>query len=145
MFNKKFFNNLGKKTRDRYRNHIFNDAKDVFGTKFKGYSTEYGIRKRSGGMKRQASRFAKTTAPILTSDLMRDFTLVKAMEDGFQIGWLVFGARINHLAKMGRVLTSKIQPLPQNVIEFIDEEIHKEIGKEIKKQTGGKKTTHYGK
>ena len=41
MLDLTFFLKVGPKVVERYRNHIFNKAKDVFGKPFKGYST-YG-------------------------------------------------------------------------------------------------------
>ena len=47
MLDKKFFRELSFKIRKRFDREIFLDAKDVHGRKFKGYSTEYGERKRA--------------------------------------------------------------------------------------------------
>ena len=42
MLDKKFFLKVGPNVRDRYRKHIFKDAKDVYGKPFEKYSTKYG-------------------------------------------------------------------------------------------------------
>ena len=61
------------------------------------------------------------------------------MRNGFQIGWTTFGARVEWLKKMGRVLTSKSQPMPDGVINYLS----KEANRYIKKRLGPNKTTRY--
>jgi len=148
MLDKTFFLKIGPNVRDRYRKHIFGSdasgqyvqqAKDVFGRKFKSYKPKYSQRKRADKFKRQASSFKDSTNPVLTSDLLRDYSLIKTMSNGFQIGWTTFGARVEWLKKMGRVLTSKSQPLPDGVITYLSKEAHKHI----KKRLGPNKTTTY--
>ena len=139
---------LGPNVRDRYRKHIFGSdasgkyvqqAKDVFGKTFKSYKTEYSKRKKADKFKRQASSFKSSTNPVLTSDLLRDYSLIKTMSNGFQIGWTTLGARVEALKKMGRVLTSKSQPMPQGVIVYLNSQAHSYI----KKRLGKNKTTRY--
>lgn len=145
MLDKTFFLKIGPNVRDRYRKHIFQDAKDVFDKPFKDYKKNkkgisiYGQRKRANKFKRQASQYANSNAPVLTSDLLRDYSLIKTMRNGFQIGWTTFGARVEWLKKLGRVLTSKSQPLPDGVITYLSKEAHKHI----KKRLGPNKTTTY--
>ena len=50
MFSTKFFTKLGANVRDKYRKHIFAKARDVYGKSFKGYTSSYGARKRTGNM-----------------------------------------------------------------------------------------------
>ena len=69
MLDGTFFRTIGANVRDRYRDHIFRKAKDVYGRAFKKYSKEYGIKKRANTFKRQASQYANSNAPVLTSDL----------------------------------------------------------------------------
>ena len=57
MLDTKFFLELSKDVVPMFRKHTFIDALDVKGKKFKVYSTDYGIAKRSGKMFRQASEF----------------------------------------------------------------------------------------
>ena len=137
MLDAKFFIRIGANVRDRYRDHIFRKAKDVYGRAFKKYSKEYGIKKRANTFKRQASQYANSNAPVLTSDLLRDYSLIKTSSNGFQIGWATLGARVEHLKKMGRVLTAPNQPLPKGVITYLSTEAHKYI----KKKLGPNKTT----
>ena len=139
MLDKMFFLKIGPNVRDRYRKHIFQDAKDVFGKPFKAYTSKYGQAKRANKFKRQASQYANSNAPVLTSDLLRDYSLIKTMSRGFQIGWTTLGARVEWLKKMGRVLTSKSQPMPDGVIKYLHNEAHSYI----KKRLGPNKTTTY--
>ena len=139
MLDKTFFLRVGPNVRDRYREHIFVKAKDVFGKPFKAYTSKYGERKRANKFKRQASQYAGTNAPVLTSDLLRDYSLIKTASRGFQIGWTTLGARVEWLKKMGRVLTSKSQPMPDGVIKYLHNEAHGYI----KKRLGPNKTTTY--
>ena len=156
MLDAKFFRRVGPNVRDRYRKHIFQDAKDVFGKPFKAYSTNktkwasilarknerkkipkeglsYGEAKRMGILKRQASQYKNKTSPVLTSDLLRDYGLIRTSNNRFVIGWSTLGDRINHLRDMGRVLTDKIQPLPKKVINYLNSEVDKEIKKQFPK------------
>tara|TARA_R110002096_G_scaffold170495_1_gene342920 strand:+ start:73 stop:507 length:435 start_codon:yes stop_codon:yes gene_type:complete len=139
MLDAAFFRRIGPNVRDRYRKHIFQDAKDVFGKPFKAYESKYGQAKRANKFKRQASQYANSNAPVLTSDLLRDYSLIKTATSGFQIGWTSLGARVEWLKKMGRVLTTKSQPMPDGVITYL----HKEAHGYIKKRLGKNKTTTY--
>ncbi len=139
MLDKTFFLRVGPNVRDRYRQHIFKKALDVFGKPFKAYTSKYGQRKKANKFKRQASQYAGTKAPVLTSDLLRDYSLIKTASRGFQIGWTTLGARVEALKKMGRVLTSKSQPMPDGVIRYLHSEAHSYI----KKRLGPNKTTTY--
>ena len=139
MLDLQFFLKIGPNVRDRYREHIFKKALDVFGKPFKAYTSKYGQAKRANKFKRQASQYAGTNAPVLTSDLLRDYSLIKTASRGFQIGWTTLGARVEWLKKMGRVLTSKSQPMPDGVIKYLNNEAHSYI----KKRLGPNKTTTY--
>ena len=139
MLDATFFRRIGPNVRDRYRDHIFRNAKDVFGKPFKAYTSKYGQNKRANKFKRQASQYANSNAPVLTSDLLRDYSLIKTMRNGFQIGWITLGARVEALKKMGRVLTTPQQPLPDGVISYLSKEAHGYI----KKKLGPNKTTTY--
>ena len=139
MLDLQFFLKIGPRVRDRYRDHIFRNAKDVFGKPFKAYTSKYGQNKRANKFKRQASQYANTNAPVLTSDLLRDYSLIKTASKGFQIGWTTLGARVEWLKKLGRVLTTPQQPLPEKVISYLSKEAHGYI----KKKLGPNKTTTY--
>ena len=142
MLDATFFRRIGPNVRDRYRKHIFQDAKDVFGKPFKAYTSKYGQNKRANKFKRQASQYSNSNAPVLTSDLLRDFSLIRTSSGGFQLGWTTFGARVQSLKKMGRVLSASNQPLPDSVIQYLSKEARLYINKKLPK---GKKTYRIGK
>ena len=121
MLDATFFRKVGPEIRDLYRTAIFENAKDVFGKPFKAYTSKYGQNKRANKFKRQASQYANTNAPVLTSDLLRDYSLIKTMRNGFQIGW------------------TKSQPMPQGVIVYLNSQANRYI----KKRLGPNKTTRY--
>ena len=145
MLDKIFFLKVAPNVRDRYRDHIFKKALDVFDKPFKDYKKNkkgisiYGERKRANKFKRQASQYANSKAPVLTSDLLRDYSLIKTASRGFQIGWTTLGARVEWLKDMKRVLTTKKQPMPNGVIKYLNNEAHSYI----KKRLGPNKTTTY--
>ena len=143
MLDSTFFRKIGPNVRDRYRKHIFQDAKDVYGKGFKSYTSKYGQRKRANKFKRQASQYANSTAPVLTSDLLRDYSLIKTMNSGFQIGWTTYGGRVFWLAKLGRVLTHPNQPLPKGVQSYLFKEAEKYNTKGLTKTFGKNKTTKH--
>ena len=142
MLDAKFFIRIGANVRNRYRKHIFQDAKDINDKPFKAYSAEYGARKRADKFKRQASQYANSNAPVLTSDLLRDYSLIKTMSNGFQIGWTTFGARVKWLKDMGRVLTTSDKPLPDKVFKYLTTEANKYIKKGSDKLIPKKTTIH---
>ena len=142
MLDTQFFIKIGANVRDRYRKHIFQDAKDINDDNFEPYSKGYGERKRADKFKRQASQYAGSKAPVLTSDLLRDFSLIKTTSGGFQLGFTTYGARVKHLKKMGRVLSASNQPLPDGVIKYLSKEARLYINKKLPK---GKKTYRIGK
>ena len=130
MLSKIFFQKLGANIRDKYRKHIFAKARDVYGKSFKGYSMEYRKHKSKGDNFRQDSRFANSTAPVFTGDLLKDFgSLLKATKNSLQIGWASQGAKVKWLSKMGRILKADNQPLPKGIIKFIESEVNKELKK----------------
>ena len=145
MLDATFFRRVGPNVRDRYREHIFGKAKDVFGRKFKGYSKEYGSMKRANKFKRQASKYANTTAPVLTSDLLRDFSLVRVSPNGFQLGWTTYGARVQSLANKKRFLSTKQQPLPKGVINYMMKQAEPYTDKKLKRIIPKSKTIRIGK
>lgn len=163
MLDRKFFTKVGANARDRYREHIFGKAKDVYGKKFKGYSTygskwvtmnvkkehkknapkggySYRDAKQKDLLFRQDSDSAKTTAPFLSGDFLEDFSLIKVSSTGFQLGWSIFGARVKHLADKGRYVTTTKQPLPEPVIKYIMKEAKRHIKKHKLMKS---KTTRY--
>ena len=132
MLDKKFFRSLSNVMRKDYVDEIFNKGKDVYGRKFKGYSTEYGKSKRANEFKRQSSAFANKTSPVLTGDFMND-AKPSNTSNSASVKWAAYGSRVEHLAKMGRKVTDKRQPFPKKVIKMIDSRVDREIKKQFPK------------
>ena len=136
MIDKKFFK-IGANVVAKFRKHTFEKALDINGKKFKGYSAKYGIAKRANKLKRQASEFANSTAPVLSSDLLRDWKLRKVTNNGFSFGTVAFGDRVKHLAKMGRVIYRDSKALPDKVEKFLMREAEKYVQGKLNKVKGG--------
>tara|TARA_Y100001938_G_scaffold37132_2_gene51285 strand:- start:1438 stop:1869 length:432 start_codon:yes stop_codon:yes gene_type:complete len=136
MIDKKFFK-IGANVVAKFREHTFENALDINGKKFKGYSTKYGAAKRANKFKRQASEFAGSTAPVLTSDLLRDWKLLKVTNNGFSFGTKSYGDRVKHLAKMGRVISRDGKELPKPVEKFLMREADKYVQRKLDKSKGG--------
>ena len=160
MIDKKFFK-IGANVVAKFRKHTFENALDINGKTFKGYSTRpskwtsmnmkksarglipkggisYKDAKESGQMKRQASEFAGSTAPVLSSDLMRDWKLLKVTDNGFSFGTKKFGDRVKHLAKRGRVIAKDGKELPKDIVTYLMNEADKYVKKELGKTKGAK-------
>ena len=135
MIDKKFFK-IGSNVVAKFREHTFEKALDINGNKFKGYSTKYGADKRGNKLKRQASEFANSTAPVLSSDLLRDWKLRKVTNNGFSFGTVAFGDRVKHLAKMGRVISKDGKELPKPVHQFLMREADKYVQRKLDKNKG---------
>ena len=157
MLDRKFFRSLSNAMRKDYVKHIFENGKDVFDKRFKTYSTNktkwasilarknerkkipkeglsYGEAKRMGILKRQASAYKNKTSPVLSGDLMNDAKSFSTNRSATII-FAKEGAKIKHLAEMKRkrVLTDKKQPLPKKVINYLNNEVDKEIKKQFPK------------
>ena len=132
MLDRKFFKSLSNAIRKDYVNHIFNKGKDVYGRSFKGYSKEYGTRKRANEFKRQSSAFANKTSPVLTGDFMND-AKPSSTAGSASVKWAAYGSRVGSLARMGRKVTDDRQPFPKNIIKMIDKRVDREIKKQFPK------------
>ena len=139
MLDRKFFLKYGPDLVACFRKHTFMDAKDVYGKKFKGYSTEYGQAKKTGKLFRQATEFSNSKAPILTSDLLRDWTMRSIGSSGFKFGTMAHGGKVESLAKMGRVISTRSKPIPDGCAKKLMNNADKYVKKELKKSTKGKK------
>ena len=137
MLDKKFFFKYGPDVVAKFRKNIFMEAKDVYGKKFGNYSTEYGKNKRANKFKRQASEFSGSTAPVLTSDLLRDWKMVKLGHSGFSFGTVAHGGKVKGLERLGRVITTRSKPLPDHVHRFLDNSAEKYIKSKIKRNVKG--------
>ena len=142
MLDREFFQKEGANTRDRYRDHIFRKAKDIKGSTFKPYkSKEYAQRKQAGKFKR-FTKGDKPTSPVLTGDLLRDYSLVEVSNNGFAIGWIAQGAKVEWLKDNGRVLTTSKQPLPEKILKNLFSKANLYIKKQTKKKIPNKTVKH---
>ena len=142
MLDAKFFQKVGPDIAACYRRYIFGSAdggksaRDIFGKKYKNYSTEYSVSKKTGGMFRQASQFKDSTAPVLSSDLLRDIKFYGSHSNGFGFGALSARGKINHLAKMGRVIATEQKALPDKCAKKIMKEADKYVLNKLGKIKG---------
>ena len=159
MLDAPFFFKIGPEVVAKFRKHTFMDALDIKGNKFKGYSTRpskwvsmnmkksarglipkggisYADAKKTGQMKYQATEFANSTAPVLTSDLLRDWTMRKTSATGFTFGTLAHGGKVNHLAKRGRVISTESKPIPGHIEKYIMKEADKYVLNKLGKIKG---------
>ena len=132
MLDRKFFKKLSDSIRKDYVNHIFTKGKDVFDHSFKGYSKEYGERKRANEFKRQDTAFANKTSPVLTGDF-RDDAKPSSTSYSASVKWAAYGSRVKNLHKMGRKVTDNIQPFPKKIINMINRKVKIETDKQFPK------------
>ena len=160
MIDKKFFK-IGSNVVAKFREHTFEKALDINGNKFKGYSTNpskwvsmnmkksakglipkggisYADAKKTGQMKRQSAEFANTTAPVLSSDLLRDYKLQGTSSVGFRFGFATQGGKVKNLSKLGRVISSDADPVPNKIEKFMLKEADKYVQKRLNKIKGGR-------
>ena len=140
MLDGKFFLKYGPDFVAKFRKHIFMEAKDVFGKPFKPYTNkQYRDRKLANKYKRQASEFASSKAPVLTSDLLRDFKMiVQPNKRGFSFGTVAHGGKVKALEKLGRVITTDRQAAPKDIEKWLMMKANNYIDKELKKIKGFK-------
>ena len=127
MLSKSFFERLGKKVIKMYKAHIFDRATDVRGNRFRGYSAEYGAKKRAGQLTGQFADTANTTAPMVTKAFYNDLMLRSATTKGWKLRWTSRGGLVNHLARMGREVTTDDKPYPTDVVLEIERQVIREI------------------
>tara|TARA_Y100001938_G_scaffold123014_1_gene171922 strand:+ start:298 stop:741 length:444 start_codon:yes stop_codon:yes gene_type:complete len=135
-FDTKFFIQLAKDVVPMFRKHTFMDALDVKGRKFKRYSDNYGKAKRTGGLFRQASEFKDSTAPVLTSDLLRDWKLQGTSSTGFTFGTAAQGGKITNLQRLGRVISTDKEPVPKKISKHIMKQADKYVQSRLNKIKG---------
>ena len=133
MLDEKFFRELAPNVVNLYRNHTFEDGKDVNSKKFKRYTPEYSKAKKSGKLKRQSKKFKNKVTPVLTGDLFRDFKVIRVKSTGFSFGTVTQGGKVVALNKMGRKLTTSSTPIPKKIGKFIDKEANSYVKKGLKK------------
>ena len=144
MLDAKFWRSTGIDIVACYRRHIFDpdgggkDAKDIHGNDYKEYKNpqdpySYGNRKKTGKLFRQASAFKDSTAPVLSSDLARDFKAFKSHSTGFHFGNIAQKGKVKQLAAMGRVITTTQKPIPDKCSKFLMDELNKDVKGAFKK------------
>ena len=133
MLTKKFFDRLGKKAFKMYKAHIWGNQKDVKENKFRRYSEPYGSLKRGNKLKSQSAESASSRAPILTGAFRNDLIFKGATTNGFKFSWNSRGQIVNHLADMGRLVTTERNPLPKDVGIEIDRQVIREIKRTLPK------------
>ena len=126
-----------------FRDYIFGiksggkNAKDVYGKSYKQYTNLYSQRKKLGKIKRHEGRFKTSNAPVLTGDLYRDFQKRSVTNKGFSFGTISHGGKVKHLEKLGRVITTRSKPLPDNIIKHLNNSAEKYIKAKIKRKVKG--------
>ena len=140
MLDKKFFLKEGPNVRDRYRDHIFRKARDVYDKPFsKNYNTKYLEKKRKGG--KGFIGGYPINAPVASGMTLEDYGMVGTPSStGFTIGWSIMGGRVQSLRNQGRILTHQNQPLPKKIFKYLTDKAHKYIVNQSGKITGAGKT-----
>ena len=142
MLDATFFKKYGPELVACFRRAIFDPdghgkkARDVYGKPYDKYSPEYAKSKRGGKMFKQASRFKDSKAPVLSSDLALDFKWRGLISTGFKFGTLAHGGKVDHLAKLGRVISSDSKPIPDKCSKMFMNLADKYVKRELKKTKG---------
>ena len=141
MLDKKDFGDIAPEVRESYRTHVFYKGKDVNDKSFPPYKEPYKSLKATGKLRGQQSGVSVAkTAPVVSTGLLKDFgSFYKVTNSGFQMGWSVYGSRVESLVKRKRLLTTKEKALPNAVAKVLD----KEVDRAIKKKLGPNKTTRH--
>lgn len=153
MLDKKFWLTINEHVVSKYRKHIFDpknggkQASDVYGNTYPEYKknkkgvSEYAIKKQSGTMHRQHTKFKDSNAPVLSGDLLNDFQLRETTNEGFTFGTTSWGAKVKRLAQLGRVISDDTKAIPDNVKDYIMDEADNYSKKWWKRKGGGKNIT----
>ena len=137
-----FWRRTGRNARDIYKDIVFEKGKvGKTGIKYLAgkYSDAYKIAKASGKIKRSSGAYRNKVVPVLTGDLQNDFgDFLKPRKDGVQLGFPTQGHKVRMLRKrFGKkgTLTSKNEPLPNKVMNYITSEYSKYIKRNQKNTT----------
>ena len=143
MLDKQFFRKNAQDIVNKYRKHIFDPAgggaraKDVYGKNYPStYSEPYGTNKKNKPLPRRNAKFARSNAPVLTGDLMRDFQGFDLTGDGFKFGTPTRGGVVKNLDSLGRTISSNSQPIPEKVEDFIIDLANKYVKRKLGKIKG---------
>ena len=144
----RFWSQLGADTKIQYRNYIFDEGKNVYGTKWWNgkYSTQYDDMKKGRKFKfAQYVDYQQDVTAVLTGKIFKDFkAYLKVERNGFEFGYPTMGNRVADLRKRGGkagTLTSEEKPIPTFLSKFVAKEYHNFIKRNQKDTT----RTHTGK
>ena len=133
LFNKKKLRILGAELVNAIRKVTFNKTNPRMSNNapFPAYTSKsYELRKKTGKLRRQDSKYKKSKAPVLTGDLWRDLThSTSPRKNEFSVGWNAHEYKIDHLTSMGRVITSKQNPVNPRAIKIVMPKINRMINK----------------
>lgn len=132
MLDDKFFQQISANVVMLYRKHIFDPkgkgagAKDVYGSNFKEYTTQYGRLKTAGKLRDgevpQDKRYKGSKAPVMTGLLLKDLKYMGKLPNGFKFGFSSWGAKVKSLAAQGRPISTKDKPVPDPVTDYVMEQ-----------------------
>ena len=114
---------------------------DVKLNKFKPYSQSYYERKRTGGLKRQATQFKPSSRKdvnlTLTTDMLNSFHVKKVDKKGVTVGFSSQEAiKANANEVQGRVISSTKRPVSKDDEKFIADFFDKQVLKAMKEASG---------
>jgi len=143
MIDNKFWKKYAIEIVAEYREKIFDfkgggkGAKNVFGKNYPSkYSEPYGTNKKNKTLPRRNARFANSNAPVLTGDLARDFQGIDMLPDGFKFGTPTRGSVVKNLESLKRPISTRSQPIPKKVEDFIIDLANKYVKKKLGKIKG---------
>ncbi len=143
MLDRKFFFQNAANIVARYRKHIFDPASGGRGARQvdnkpypSTYSTGYSIAKKAAKLKRSDTKFSQSNAPVLTGDLLKDFQGFDLISGGFRFGTPTQGAKVKHLEKLNRKISTNSKPLPDSVEKYIMKQANSYVKKRLGKIKG---------
>lgn len=120
LFDKKFWNKFGLDAYKEYKKHTFNSSNPKMSddNPFPKYSPAYRKAKAKGELKRQDTRYSRSTAPVVTGDLMKDTQVsIEADKNSVSIGWSSHANKVDWLRKNKRTLTDTNDPYPKSILQ----------------------------
>jgi len=126
LFSRAIYENLGAIAINEYRKITFDKSNPKMANKqsFPKYSKGYEKRKATGkinvgGQKRTVhGGYARSVAPVAVGGLLLDTQhSVSPANNAIYIGWTSHAYKVDHLRKMGRILTSRSNPINPDVIK----------------------------
>ena len=139
LFGKGAYEKLAALAVNEYRKITFdvNNPTMANKKKFPKYkSKSYEKRKESNQLNRQDGSYAKSTAPVVSGDLMLDTKGdYSAKDNSIYIGWNAEDNKIDWLRDNGRILTSKQYPINPDVVKKMMPQLNKELKKSMPKGT----------